>query len=285
METETPAREKNWRSFFMSFSTRNPSSDYPPKATESSFNGSPKSQTEELSKGPESQLSDGEIHYLYWFIQGSIMDPDIRQRLRRAWGFCERHAWGYILVEAAFYRGYMHGASLLYEDLLTPALSAFHLKGPFKCWRFQKSLLPKGPCPMCEMGFGPHSKGIVRPELIERGRDITELGALARKTETYWEKTICGRCARDGSGQRCRRHLIEDVSSGWSDTLSAHAALVEYIFYHLSRYHRSFRLEFQGTETEEDMAALISAVGWCSGWESFLSTFSPFTRRKGDSRE
>jgi hypothetical protein len=76
------------------------------------------------------QLSDGEIHYLYWFIQGSIMVPNIRQRLRRAWGFCERHAWGYILVEAAFYRGFMHGASILYEDLLFLALSAFNIKGP-----------------------------------------------------------------------------------------------------------------------------------------------------------
>jgi len=28
------------------------------------------------------------------------------------------------------------------------------------------------------------------------------------------------------------------------------------------------------TETKEDMEALISAVGWCSGWEIFLTTFA-----------
>ena len=218
-----------------------------------------------------SQLSDGEIHYLYWFTQGSIMVPDIRHGLRKAWGFCERHAWGYILVEAAFCRGYMHGASLLYEDLLTPALSISRIRTPLQNWRLARDLRNRGPCPMCKMGFGPHSKGIASPELIKRGRAITELGKLAGSTETYWEKTICGRCAKNGSAQRCRRHLIEDASKGLIDTLSTHHALVEYIFYHLSRYHRSFQLEFQGKQTDEDVAALISAVGWCSGWGAFLS--------------
>ena len=89
---------------------------------------------------PELQLSDGEIHYLYWFIQGSIMVPDIRHELRRAWGFCERHAWSYILVEAAFYRGYMHGAALLYEDLLTPAVSNLRVRGPLRNRRLARSL-------------------------------------------------------------------------------------------------------------------------------------------------
>jgi hypothetical protein len=42
------------------------------------------------------QLSEGEIHFHYWFIQGSIMIPETRCRLRRAWGLCERHAWGSI---------------------------------------------------------------------------------------------------------------------------------------------------------------------------------------------
>lgn len=120
--------------------------------------------------GSEFRLSDGEIHYLYWFIQGSMMAPDVRQQLRRAWGFCERHAWSYILVEAAFYRGYMHGAALLYEDLLTSALPAFHLKGPLKYWCLQRSLHPKGPCMMCEVGLGPKTKGLARSEIIKRGR-------------------------------------------------------------------------------------------------------------------
>ena len=226
-----------------------------------------------MGAGGEFQLSDGEIHCLWWFIQGSIMDPDIRHRLRRAWGFCERHAWGFILTEAAFRGGYMHGPALLYDDILKPALSVFRFGGPLRTRRLARSLRAKGPCPMCEMGFGPGSKGLARPELIERGRDITELLALASRTETYWKKSMCGRCAKNGSAQRCRRHLMEDTSMGLTDTLSTHSTMMQYIFYHLSRYHRSFRFEFRGSETEEDMAALISAVGWCSGWGIFLSIF------------
>jgi len=255
----------------MSFTTRNPSPDYPLKAPQSSFSANLKSRTGELSKGPELQLSDGEIHYLWWFIQGSIMGPNMRHRLRRAWGFCERHAWGAILVEAAFRQGYMHGPALLYDDLLKPALPAFHLRGPLKNLRLARNLRNKGPCPMCEMGFGPESIGKARPELIERGRDVTELLTLAHKTERYWEKAICGRCAKNGSIQRCRRHLIEDASIGLINTFSTLVSFIEYVCHHIARYYRSFQLEFQGTETEEDMAALISAVGWCSGWRIFLS--------------
>jgi hypothetical protein len=226
------------------------------------------------SEEPELRLSDGEIHYLWWFIQGSIMIPEIRHSLRRGWGFCERHAWGELLIEAAFYRGYMHGPALLYEDLIKPALPAFCLRGPLKERRLARNLRNKGPCHMCGMGYGPESKGIVRPGLVERGRDVAELLTLARKTEKYWEKTICGRCAKNGSVQRCRRHLIEEALMGSLDTLSTHNALVEYIYHHISLYYRSFRLEFQGTETDEDRAALISAVGWCSGWGIFLSVYS-----------
>lgn len=231
-------------------------------------------QTKEPSNGAGFQLSGGEIHYLYWFIQGSIMVPHIRQRLRRAWGFCDRHAWGYLLVEAAFYRGYMHGASLLYEDLLFRALSVFNLGDPFKYWRLQRRLERKGPCPMCEMGFGPHSKGVARAYIIETGRSASELYVLAHSTQQYWEGTICGRCMGDGSVQRCRPHLIQDISFGLIKELSIHKRLVNYIYDHIRLYHRSFRLEYQGSGTIEDMAALISAVGWCSGWKTFLSIFS-----------
>jgi len=268
---KTPTRERTWGSFFMGIAAKGSAPVYLSKERSKSpflF------QRQPFPEESEFRLSDGEIHYLYWFIQGSIMNPDIRQRLRRAWGLCERHAWGYVLVEAAFCHGYMHGASLLYEDLLTPALSISRMRGPLQNWRLARDLRNRGPCPMCKMGFGPRSKGIASPELIKRGRDVTELDKLARSTETYWEKTICGRCAKNGSAQRCRRHLIEDASKGLVDTFSTHNTLVEYIFYHLSRYHRSFRLEFQGTQTDEDVAALISAVGWCSGWGAFLSIYA-----------
>ncbi len=41
-----------------------------------------------------------ETKQLYWFCHGSaITDGNVRQRLRRAWGFCPRHTWLLFCVE------------------------------------------------------------------------------------------------------------------------------------------------------------------------------------------
>lgn len=219
----------------------------------------------------ESQLSGGEVHYLWWFIQGSIMTPSIRYRLRRAWGFCGRHAWCAILVEASFRHGYMHGPAILYEDLLHPAIPALGIDGPLKNLRLLKNLREKGPCIMCEMDLGPETKGAASADRVERGRDPRELRVFAQSTRTYWEKTICGRCLGNGSWPRCRRHLMEDASKGAIGSLLPHQDLLNHIFQQITLYARSFRWECRGTDTEENKAALISAVGWCSGWQPLLS--------------
>jgi len=64
--------------------------------------------------------SSGAIHYLWWYKQGSIMDPGVRKRLRNAWGFCERHAWVALLVESAsrlsFYDSALYIPSLIHKE-------------------------------------------------------------------------------------------------------------------------------------------------------------------------
>lgn len=217
------------------------------------------------------QLSEGEIHFLWWFIQGGFMEPETRRKLRRAWGFCERHAWGFICVEATFRHGWMHGPAILYADLMQRALAAFNLRGPFQSLQLVKNLRKKGPCLMCELGFGTGSKGRASPELITRGRDTSELRAFAQKTERSWQHFICGRCAGNDSAHRCREHLIEDLRRGAVKDLAVHRLHIMEIVSRVTVYERSFRFEFRGTETEEDMAALIGAVGWCSGWRALFS--------------
>lgn len=123
---------------------------------------------------------------------------------------------------------------------------------------------------MCEMGYGPHSKGNADQDRLEKGRDLSELKAMARETMPFWQKALCGRCAGNDSPGRCRRHLMEDLSHGVTMDLSPHARLVAYIADHIRIYAKSFCWGYQGTETEEDAAALISAIGWCSGWHTFL---------------
>jgi hypothetical protein len=226
---------------------------------------------ERLSHQQPLRLSNGEIHYLWWFIQGSIMSSSVRQRLWKGWGMCERHAWGFISVETAFRQGYMHGPAVLYEDLMNRAQSGFVIRGPMQGWRIMRYIRAKGPCLMCEMEYGPHSKGKAGPDRVQKGRDLSELQALARKTTPYWQKALCGRCAGNDSAQRCRTHLIQEISRGMIRDLSPHAALVDDIAKHIKIYARSFCHGYHGTETDEDAAALISAAGWCSGWKTFLS--------------
>lgn len=217
------------------------------------------------------ELSPGEIHFLWWFIQGSIMNPSTRHRLRNAWGLCERHAWGWLSVEAAFRQGYLHGPAVLYEELMGLALSAFDLVGPFQYPRLMRRLRERGPCLMCEEGYGVHSKGFVKPEVVEKGRNLKWLLELAQRTRPYWTPMICGKCSGNGSLVRCRKHLVEDEASRFPGVVRPARNLVAYLTHHLVRYAQSFRFEFRGTQTQEDEAALVSAIGWCSGWGAFLT--------------
>jgi hypothetical protein len=214
--------------------------------------------------------SHGEVHFLWFFIQGSIMVPDTRARLRRAWGMCQRHSFTFLAVDAAFRHGYLHGPALLYEDLMGRALAAFNLHGPLQEIRVAYRLRNTGPCLMCELGYSSTSHGMASREMFEQGRDLTEIRAFAETTSFYWRKIVCGRCAQDETRPRCRVHLREELTLGKAK-LREHRTLVQYITEHMGRYARSFRWECRGTDTMEDRAALIGAVGWCSGWQPWLS--------------
>jgi len=216
------------------------------------------------------QLSPGEIHFLWWFIQGSIMNPSTRTRLRRSWGLCQRHAWGWMIVEAAFRNAYMHGPAVLYEDLMVSAARVFEVRGPSQLRRVARRLREKKPCLMCEEGYNSASKGFVKAHIVEQGRDLTQLRLLAARTEPFWRNRVCGRCANTSSPLRCRTHLIEGISGGRSSGIEFYREALSDIVERLRRYARSFQFEFQGTRTESDEAALIEGVAWCCGWEAFL---------------
>ena len=217
------------------------------------------------------RLSDGEIHFLYWFIQGSIMVPETRWRLRKAWGMCERHAWGAVAAEASYRHGFLHGPALLYEDIMARALPPFQAAGPLKGPRIAWGLRHRGPCMMCEMGYGPSSPATASADLLRGGRDLSYLLAFGKETMPFWSKAVCGRCLGDGSGPRCRRHLLEEALDGACGDLAAQRALVEYIARHVSAFARSFVWGKHHLRTEEGRAALISAAGWCSGWQTFIA--------------
>jgi hypothetical protein len=215
-------------------------------------------------------LSNGEIYFLWWFIQGSIMNPETRWKLRHAWGLCERHAWGALSVEASFRHNYLHGPAILYEDLISQAIRAFPKYGPCRTTRLAWNLRSKEPCLMCDCGLDDKSPGTATEDIVKRGKDTANLIEFALATERYWHDDVCGRCARQGSKRRCRPHLLEDISQGLAVNTDEQQAFLKRIQEHLSAYSQSFVCGYHGTDTKEDRAALLSAVGWCSGWTELL---------------
>ncbi len=227
------------------------------------------------ARAPGHPLGDAEIHFLWWFSQGSIMDPDIRRRLRRAWGMCARHAAGYLVVEASLRHGYMHGPAILYEDLMGRATAVFASGRALKGLRTAARLRRRGPCLLCDLGYvRAHAAPPSSRDIVAEGLDIARLRNLAEVGRRYWEPAVCGRCAGERSTARCREHLVQDLERGRLDDLDAQRVLADHITRHIGSYARSFQWERRGTATDEDRAALISAAGWCSGWGGLLAVCS-----------
>lgn len=223
-----------------------------------------------LERPAGERLTDGEMHYVWWFIQGSIMEPDVRWRLRRGWGLCGRHAWGTIAAEAAFRHCYFHGPAILYQDLMERARRGLQPSGLGAFGRIARRLRPAGPCLMCEINLTTASAGAMRAEVIEQGRSPAMIREFAGLTRAYWEPTVCGICVGDDATARCRAHLVKAIHDRESVDWVTQRALVADILDRLEVYARSFSWEARNTDSARDRAALLSAVGWCSGWRAGL---------------
>jgi hypothetical protein len=215
-------------------------------------------------------MSEGEVHYFYWFIQGSIMNVDTRRALHRGWGFCERHAWGGLAVEMCFRTVLLLGPTILYEDLLHRSLDAFPRFGPLKTRRLALRLRPRGPCIMCDMKAHDSGPGVMYRSLIEEGQGTDRLRDFALRHRPYWEPAICGLCRGDGAEIRCRRHLIERADQIDRSSLERHRGMLATTHRHVQAFGRSFVWGQRGTDGPEDRAALLAAIGWMSGWRPLL---------------
>lgn len=212
-------------------------------------------------------LSDGEVHALHWFVRGNIMTPYTWRRLWRAWGLCQRHACGFISIDAAFRN---HGLAILYAELMQRAQGVMQLHEPLWRWRLAWRLRDREPCLMCGAGLGPHSHSAAAADILARSRDVTAIRAFAARTSPFWRNTVCGRCLGVAADPRCRPHLLEDIRDGVTIDLPRQQALVTDISRRTGVHARAFRWDAPGGDTIADQAALISAVGWCSGWKALL---------------
>lgn len=216
-------------------------------------------------------LGPAEIHFLWWFIQGSIMDPETRARLRAGWGLCARHGPGFMAVEAAYRRGWVHACAVLYVDLMERAQTALAAGRPWGGLTAAWALGGTRPCLMCELDVGPAS-GITAVGTA-RATEFDPAPFTERLTETriHWWPEVCATCVADAPGPPCRPHTAFGPAAPFE--LRAARATVGRILPHLRRYGRSFRWDARDTDTAADRAALVSAIGWCSGWSCLVAWF------------
>jgi hypothetical protein len=207
------------------------------------------------------RLAVEEVKQLWWFFDGAIMDPHVRHRLWRSWGFCSRHAWAHAVVENEL-RYLPHGTVVLYEDLLTRAIVAIRRRG----LRFrppEHRLVARDECMTCSYVQLPReSVDISFIDRTKRAREHARFGAFAGDTRRVWQPRACSACL-GGNGPLCRPHLLQRLAppTGW-EALSDQ--LVE-VAGRLGRFGESMR--WRGPEaTPADRSALIETLGWFAGW-------------------
>ncbi|HDR9497157.1 hypothetical protein LGM57_34080 [Burkholderia cepacia] len=218
-------------------------------------------------------LSDGEVDFLWWFIQGSIMDPDVRERLNAHWGLCARHALAFFVIEAAFRPHLIHGCSILYSDLMRRAANVLDHRGvhslmPMNVCRYL--LRATGPCHMCDLRYDESSAASAPAERLALGRDMSNARRFAVENRRGWLPFVCGRCVGDDGPVLCRPHLILALGQASAGAVRSQHVYVESIHSHLANFENAFRWDHRDTDTDEDRGALIAAIGWCSGWRELL---------------
>jgi len=223
-------------------------------------------------------MTDGEIHFLWWFIQGSIMTPETWHSLVRGYGFCERHAWVHLSVEMSFRRRHFLGPVILYRALIEKSVQAIDACRGRRSRLFLRQLQATGPCFLCALSINHAARGAAPASRLDRGRDSSGLRDFASSLAPLWHPIVCTSCAGTPSkvvvSPRCRSHLLADLRSHKPVDLSWQHTTLEELSVRLAQYEASF-VAGADEPNDQDRAALIAAAGWCSGWRPLLTLLSP----------
>jgi hypothetical protein len=72
--------------------------------------------------------------------------------------------------------------------------------------------------------------------------------------------------------RRCRQHLLAAMKARTTVDIVAQRNVLRDLSDRVGRYQRSFS---SGAKvSDQDRAALIAAIGWCSGWRPLLAQLS-----------
>jgi hypothetical protein len=211
-------------------------------------------------------ITDGEVNFIRGLIHDGSVDRDSWRALMDGWGFCERHAWVALSIEMALLDGFCMRSAYLYVHLLERAVAVLARGISGDRWVAARRLRQRG-CLICD--HNPRRRGILSDECLAQGKDVRRLRLSATGLEPLWRNDLCPRCSGTaGRGRLCRRHLLESETS--IDFRDEHRHLST-LLRHLEIYEKSFSWEHRGSDGPRDRAALLSAIGWCSGWSSFTA--------------
>ncbi len=196
------------------------------------------------------ELSLNEVRRLWWWFQdGSIMSPRIRQQLRHAWGFCPRHA------------------------LTSPSPSKRRRRSPPHPVERLRASAACVVCATLATSTAPPDPGFAeRRELVNR---LERTRGYLADLRPVWEPASCPGCL-GGTGMVCRPHLLAGEPS--SVDLSEYAHRLRELAGRLDLLVDSMTLHGP-VATPEAAAAWVEALGWFAGWglaHTLAGSVSPF---------
>jgi hypothetical protein len=208
-----------------------------------------------------------ETKQLYWFGHGdAITGGNVRQRLRRGWGFCPRHTWLLFCVEHEL-RYLPIGAATLYQDLTWHATVLLGQRHPVTYLR--RALEPQASCLTCDYLAHDPSEDRAFAEGRARAADATRVRRWTADSRAVWQQHVCPRCETPQPptpqhAQLCRLHLIENATK---DQLAGTADQLARLSVRVLRCVKSMTDDGPPRTPDSD-AALVEALGWFAGWNS-----------------
>ncbi len=215
-------------------------------------------------------ITDGEVNFIQGFVHDGSIGAECGLQLMRHWGYCERHAWVSLAVEMSVLHDFCSRSATLYADILRQGVAVLAPEQLRRQRVVAKELKEGGTCMICNAN--PMRRGLLSVSELTKAKDPARLRSFAEKSAPFWQSDRCPQCVNGVTGGHlCRRHLIEVLSEGVSLNLMFEREYLLNVLARLENYAWSFSWGFHGMDGPEDHAALISAIGWCSGWSSLAA--------------
>lgn len=217
--------------------------------------------------GPSISASPGELAALRSLTLEALVPGDLIVGARK-WGPCAYHARLLLAMECARFHRDLRSPAALYCSMMRRAEREFHQAAVRDPVDFADRIDDASPCPVCESPATGVSDERMNSGALARG--AMEFQRFREETSAHWRQFVCATCGGERRAVRCRLHLACDLRSGERPDMVRHRRTIEAITGHLIRYARSFDWHHRGSETAEDRAALVAAIGWCTGWRHLI---------------